>query len=187
MRKRGDRRVNRTKDALRQTLLELIVENGYDEISIQDLVDRADVGRSTFYSHYADKDDLLQENMGALSTRIRSQMRSSENDDGHPALAFSRPMLEHVAEVKQMFIALLGPKSARVVHEYFHEVLCDLAGSGLETNKMNTAIPTGVVVQYLAASFLAVARWWVIESPDRTVAEIHNIYTRLVIPTLASI
>src|SRR6202012_5392571 len=55
-----DRRVRRTRDLLHRALLDLIAEKGYPHITVQDILDRADVGRSTFYTHYRDKEDLLR-------------------------------------------------------------------------------------------------------------------------------
>src|SRR5512139_3251865 len=54
-----DRRVLRTRATLREALVRLILERGWDDISVQDVCDRANVGRSTFYSHFADKEELL--------------------------------------------------------------------------------------------------------------------------------
>ena len=57
--KMEDRRVQRTRALLLSALLDLIVEQGYEEITVQDIVDRANVGRSTFYAHFLDKRELL--------------------------------------------------------------------------------------------------------------------------------
>src|SRR5215213_238359 len=57
--KKDDRRVSRTRRSLSAALIELILEKRYDSITVQDVIDRADVGRSTFYTHYRDKDDLF--------------------------------------------------------------------------------------------------------------------------------
>src|SRR6478672_13286337 len=54
-----DRRPARTVSALRTALIELMLEKHYDTITVQDIIDRANVGRSTFYSHFRDKEDLL--------------------------------------------------------------------------------------------------------------------------------
>src|SRR5262245_11059285 len=54
-----DRRVKRTRELLQKALIELISEQGYDAITIQEIVDRADVARTTFYMHYNSKDDLF--------------------------------------------------------------------------------------------------------------------------------
>ena len=61
-----DRRVRRTRQLLRDALMELTLERGYDRITVQDILDRADIGRSTFYSHYRDKDDLMVSEFEAL-------------------------------------------------------------------------------------------------------------------------
>ena len=59
-----DRRIQRTRQLLDDALIELILEKGYDKITVQNIVDQANAGRSTFYSHFLDKDDLM-ENSGA--------------------------------------------------------------------------------------------------------------------------
>ena len=56
---RPDRRVARSRRALKEALTDLILEQGYESVTVQDVIDRADVGRSTFYAHFVDKDDLL--------------------------------------------------------------------------------------------------------------------------------
>ena len=56
---RPDRRVARSRRALKEALTDLILEQGYESVTVQDVIDRADVGRSTFYAHFLDKDDLL--------------------------------------------------------------------------------------------------------------------------------
>jgi len=61
-----DRRVRRTRQLLRDALMELTLERGYDRVTVQDILDKADVGRSTFYAHYRDKDDLLVSEFEAL-------------------------------------------------------------------------------------------------------------------------
>ena len=58
-RPRPDRRVGKTRKALKEALTDLILEKGYEGVTVQDVIDRADVGRSTFYAHFVDKDGLL--------------------------------------------------------------------------------------------------------------------------------
>ena len=54
-----DRRIARTRRALRESLSSLVMERGWSAVSVQEICERADIGRSTFYLHYADKDELL--------------------------------------------------------------------------------------------------------------------------------
>mgnify|MGYP000908141578 FL=1 len=58
MARKDDRRIQKTRKQLRDSMLELILDRGYDDISIQDVTDRANLGRATFYLHYREKDEL---------------------------------------------------------------------------------------------------------------------------------
>ena len=62
-----DRRIQRTRQSLRTALLTLIKEKGYDAISIEEITERANVGRATFYLHYKDKEDLLLEEFSEMA------------------------------------------------------------------------------------------------------------------------
>src|SRR5258708_2647627 len=79
-----DRRVERTQELLQTALIELIGECGYDAITIQDIVDRANVGRTTFYLHYTSKDELFMSCHGVFV---------SEFQFGHYFHPFSREEL----------------------------------------------------------------------------------------------
>ena len=86
-----DRRVQRTRELLQKALIELISERGYDAITIQDIVDRANVGRTTFYLHYNSKDELFMScheaivskfHIGPLHPLSREELLSSEAPNG---------------------------------------------------------------------------------------------------------
>src|SRR5512138_3898449 len=89
---RDDRRVRRTRAALRDALVDLIVERGWDGFGVQDLCARADVGRSTFYLHFADKEEVLADGFGHLGRELRAQLASAGRTG---PLAFSRGLLDH--------------------------------------------------------------------------------------------
>src|SRR5215217_6191503 len=83
-----DRRVERTRERLQKALMDLIAERGYDSITIQDIVDRADLGRTTFYLHYNSKDDLFMScheailsdfHLGLLHPFTREELLSQES------------------------------------------------------------------------------------------------------------
>src|SRR5262245_65774233 len=73
-----DRRVRRTRELLRVALLELIQEQGYDRITVQDILDRADIGRSTFYAYYRDKDDLLRAGFKDIRAALAAERAAAE-------------------------------------------------------------------------------------------------------------
>src|SRR5215470_12746901 len=103
--KKTDARVRRTRDALGDALVALMQEKPFETITVQDVLDRAKVGRSTFYSHYSDKDDLLmsdaEEFFEAISTALSQQ--GDQSDRVFPVQEF----FTHLANVQPFFKALV--------------------------------------------------------------------------------
>src|ERR671911_1971150 len=77
-----DRRVRRTQELLRGALMALIMEKGYDRITVQDILDKADIGRSTFYAHYRDKEDLLLAGFEDIRAALAAERAASESGPG---------------------------------------------------------------------------------------------------------
>jgi AcrR family transcriptional regulator len=177
-----DRRTERTKRALRDALLQLMQDRKFEQISTMDIVRRADVGRSTFYAHYADKEDLLLENLDALADHIRAQMQPAAPDRIPGPLLFSLPMLAHMHGVKEMFVTLLRSEGSRTVQHMFHHTLCTLVSEGLNSDNVPESVPKSILVKIIAGGFMAVAKWWVTEAPDKSVDEIHELFVNLVTP-----
>lgn len=118
---RADRRVLRTREALRGALLGLMVERGWDAIDIQSLCERANIGRSTFYLHYPNKEELLKRSFGDLRTALRSQEkhRAPHLPD---QMAFVGSLIEHVHQQQLVFRAMLGRRSGHYVQDRFHDL-----------------------------------------------------------------
>lgn len=123
--KSPDRRVRRTKGLLQRALIELLLEKGYSRTTVQDILDRADVGRSTFYSHYRDKDDLLV-------VSCTEYLRTAVNDSGAPDTRLWEPvhtLLELAEQNRELYRALVGKRSGavliRATVQMVHEVLAD--------------------------------------------------------------
>lgn len=96
-----DRRIIRTKQLLHEALLELIIERGYEGITVQHIIDQANVGRSTFYAHFYDKLDLLQYGFDRLEQMLLAEQQDAlhVNDDNNaPHFAFSLAMFRHAQD-----------------------------------------------------------------------------------------
>ena len=110
-----DRRVQKTRQLLSDALVSLVLEKGYDEVSIQDIIDRANVGRSTFYSHYENKEQLLlfgHEHLRALILH--------EEDGPIDFLPFYR----HLCQVHELARKLLAAEaSAEVLTRSLQDIL----------------------------------------------------------------
>ncbi|MEU1995332.1 helix-turn-helix domain-containing protein [Nocardia gamkensis] len=109
----ADRRVRRTRALLHRALIELMVERAYDRITVRDILARADVGRSTFYAHYRDKDALL---LRSSTDYLRAALAAAETDTEAPdLLAPVRTLFELAAGHPEIYRALLGRKSGTVL------------------------------------------------------------------------
>lgn len=128
----ADRRVLRTREALRIALMRLMVEVGWDSIEVQTLCTRANVGRSTFYQHFLNKEELLVSSLGDLQAALLQSGRALHNapggggDGAHGGLRFVPGLLEHAYESQEVFRAVLGRRSAQFVQDRFREMLVQL-------------------------------------------------------------
>jgi len=86
--KAEDRRVRRTRTLLQDALIALILEKGYEAVTVQDIIDRADVGRSTFYAHFLDKQQLLLSRVEELHAFL-AQQHAQGVTSGELRLSFS--------------------------------------------------------------------------------------------------
>ncbi|KAF0845629.1 TetR/AcrR family transcriptional regulator [Nocardia caishijiensis] len=109
-----DRRVRRTRDALHRALIELMIERGYERVTVSDIIERADVGRSTFYAHYRDKDDLL---LVSCTEFLRREI--AHTADTFSPLGSLRVLFQLAGRYPEVYRPLVGPKAATgVIHAY---------------------------------------------------------------------
>ncbi|MCH7586213.1 MAG: TetR/AcrR family transcriptional regulator [Acidobacteria bacterium] len=176
-----DRRVRRTKQRLNDALESLIIEKGYDKITVQDLIDRADVGRSTFYAHYETKDDLLV-SWTQLAEDMDLHMAQEQTDAESiiPSLALFR----HLGEYHRLYRAMIGGGGIDIVTEMIHSRLLHHATFELERRakaNRHTSIPIEVRAGFLASSLLALLTWWLdndMPYPPESMDEMYQELTR---------
>src|SRR5262249_30079714 len=150
---------------LLNALLDLIVEKGYEEVTVQDIVDRANVGRSTFYKHYLDKRELLLSGVDGLRGSLFPQRSTQDSSAGvcEGLLSFSLPLLQHVQSNLRFCRALLGPHSAEIVEPQIQRLLAELVREELAVRVLPSAVlavPLEVIVHYTVSAFLGLLRWW---------------------------
>lgn len=155
---RPDRRVRRTREALRDALLELLPETGWDDIDVATLCERADIGRSTFYLHYTDKTDLLRGAFDDLHTHLLATAAASPGHVEHP---FLPGLLQHVHEQRDVFRALLGRRSGQVVQDHFRDLLIRLFGADHDAR-----------THLLAGSLFQLLVWWLGSARHHLPAEV---------------
>jgi AcrR family transcriptional regulator len=189
--KKSDRRTEKSKAALSQALIELMMEVGFEQLSVADVAERANVGRSTFYAHFADKEALLRESLQGLRAHLIHVESARGARDVHPALAFSLPMLQHVSEVRKVFHSVVTRRGVPL--DLLQQMLTDLlterittAGRCVPDGAPDHAKPPSLVVQHIIGSFLAVCTWWMTERPDLNPTEVDDAFRALVEPGLGT-
>jgi AcrR family transcriptional regulator len=179
--RRVDRRVLRTQRLLHGALVALVQERGWDAVTVQDVCARADVGRSTFYIHYADKEELLISGFEALKKSLREQAAARDEP-----LGFTLALLEHTTEYENVVRVLAGTSTAQVVQRAFADVVAELVEEDLARQ-----VPAGplreAAARYLAGAFCELLRWWGGWGDRRRRApavEVDEIFRMLTIPVL---
>jgi AcrR family transcriptional regulator len=180
-----DRRVGRTTKTLHHALISLILKKNYEAITIQEICDAANVGRSTFYAHYTGKDDLHQrgiENLRKVLTDPESHALVDQGDIRGWSLSFSRTLFEHAHDRKDLFRALAGSRGGAVALAAIRRIISDVVRDELaKTADKNSAdsIPREVIVQFIVGACMAVLTWWLDKGAKLPPAKIDAMFRRL--------
>lgn len=156
-----DRRVARTRTSLHRALISLILEKGYDSITVEEICQTANVGRSTFYLHYTGKDDLKQSGLDGLRRQLAETAAHAAKGEGSQCLGFSLAMFEHARDHVDLYRA--GSRGGAVALGTIRQILSELVRAELVATVNQTlpdAIPRELVVQYVVGAYMAVLTWW---------------------------
>ncbi len=185
-----DRRIARTRSSLNHALLSLILEKGYEAITVEDLCARANIGRSTFYMHFSDKDDLHRSGLEHLRAVLETGRDSSANpEDGHGFLKFSLPMFEHAREHINMYKALAGNRGGAAALDAIRSMLSDMVRAELSADmgRFGTAdIPRNLMIQYIVGAYMAILTSWLDEGAKLPPTRIDAVFRSLVLHGIAS-
>lgn len=151
-----DRRVVKTRAALRDAMLSLMVPKGWDAMTIQEICDAANVGRSTFYAHYQSKDDLLSEGMNDL----RDLLSGGATKFDRPGFHFLAELLAHMSEQREVFKAAIGLRSGHGVARRFKEMVFQLVEIELK-RRGHRAANRPWVARFVAGGIVDSMAWWV--------------------------
>ncbi len=183
-----DRRVQRTRRQLREALLALIVEKGYDAVTIEEITERADLGRTTFYLHYRDKEELLLESIEALSEDLRAQIERTPmiewdftNDQQPPILL----VFHHAAENASLYRIILHGEGATRAEQGMRNLIARIVLNVLtvrvpkEGLRIAPSVPPEVFANYFAGALMAFITWWLEQNMPYTPEEMSSMFRRL--------
>lgn len=172
---------------LRQALVELILAKGYDRITVQDIIDRADVGRSTFYAHFTDKDALLLSGLEELAAAFEEHMdrHLASRADPNPVLA----LFQHAQLQRDLYRALAGKRGAEVMRTGLRDRIKEIAASRflvlLPDNDAD--LPREVTQEYLLSALVGLLIWWLDEDRPYTPEQMADMFMRLTVPGIQSV
>lgn len=161
-----DRRIARTREILQDALNSLTLKVGYEAVTITDICDAANVGRSTFYSHFTSKDDLKRSGLEHLRQHLLTRQKAALAEGGalqDRTLSFSLVMLEHARDHAALYKALVNDRGGSVALGFIREMLGDLIRAetaGLPFAPDQDPLNREFVVQYLVGAFMSVMVWW---------------------------
>ena len=171
---------------LQHALISLILKKDYEAISIQDICDAANVGRSTFYAHYTSKDDLkrsgLEQHLRGLLTDRQRDVRATSGDISDRRLSFSLTLFEHARDHQDLYRALASGRGGVVALGTIRQIISDVVSDELAAiaDKNSTdAIPRELIVQYVAGAYMAVLTWWLDRGAKLPPERIDAIFRRL--------
>ena len=171
---RADRRVHRTRRALRDALLALLPEVGWDHIDVAKLCERADIGRSTFYLHYTDKTALLRGAFSDLQEHLLSHL-DTRSEAASP-FPFLPGLLNHVHEQQEVFRALLGRRSSHAVQAHFQDLLVSLFSLPKPPRGSRKAPLANARADMLAGSLFHLLVWWLGSARPHSPSEVEAMF-----------
>jgi AcrR family transcriptional regulator len=150
----ADRRVRKTRTSLIEAFIGLVVERGYEHVTVQDILDRADIGRSTFYAHYRDKEALLMSCFDELRDGL-----TAEFDVRTPSIA----LFNHAYRHRTVYRALCGRAGGTVVQRHLHALIGSALRTHLEPHlaAAGSSLPAEAMAEFYTSALLGLLVWWV--------------------------
>ena len=164
----------------------MIKEKRFDDITVQNLIDRAGVGRSTFYSHFRDKEDAFEHQWESFNRHLAEQIKwdKAGTDSFFPVV----PFFQHLQESQSFYRGLVRSGKADAIFksgvEYLSKNIETALTERFKSRKLT--IPLPVLSHYLAREFFGLLKWWLDAGMPYTPEAMDKMFHRLVNPTIES-
>jgi len=181
MARRMDRRVQRTRKLLRESLMALILEEGYDAISIQDITDKANLGRATFYLHFKDKDELLLDVMDQLMADFLDQVPQVSEaqwrlEDSKAIAKLFDFAADHYDLYRILIFGSGGITASRQLHRSVANNIKTCIQKDIEDRGANPVLPPEFIANHFAGSLLSTIYWWLDNDLPYSVEEMATMF-----------
>ncbi len=186
-----DRRVQRTRQLLHDALIALILEKEYDKITVQNIIDRANVGRSTFYAHFLDKEDLLESGLERLRKELGQHLAEENAVEGTEWLLVpSLALFRHTGEHYHLYRAMIGGRGIDIVTKTIDDALIAHAQTHLDQLVAEGGQPSvslRVIVTYVVGALLALLTWWLDNDRPYPPEQMDEMFRQLTTPGVSTV
>ncbi|MBU4225819.1 MAG: TetR/AcrR family transcriptional regulator, partial [Chloroflexi bacterium] len=170
-------------------LIELILEKGFEAVTVQDVIDRANVGRSTFYAHFQDKEDLFLGGFESMRAQFEQHLLGQSPAAENP-WALSLIMFQHAQEYQRVYKALVGEKGGHAMLSHIQKYLTTLIYEHLKPqfpSKKKEQIPPEIMTLYIVSTFIALLTWWLDHDMPYPAERINDMFRQLTQPSMDAI
>jgi AcrR family transcriptional regulator len=172
-----DRRQKKSREAIFAAFSSLITQKKYSDITVQDITDRANVGRSTFYAHFDTKDALLREMCTELFDHVVSEHGEAEethdfSGGGNDAESIITHILYHIRDNHYNIVSILNGESGNLFLHYFKQYLVSVFKNELHGRPRKADVPEDYLYHHISCSFVDTLNWWIqggLKEPPETV------------------
>jgi AcrR family transcriptional regulator len=175
----ADRRVRKTREALYAAFAALIVEQGYDAMTVQDVLDAADIGRSTFYAHFSGKEALLRFGFERFRADLSVDLAAGDR------LALIASIVQHVRAHAGLYRALVGGSAGAIVREALHALIRDAVRDELG-RQPEPDLDLELTAAFIAGGLVAAIERWLADgfhpAPDVLAGQLAALLARLAPP-----
>lgn len=162
-----DRRQRKTREAIFKAFTDLLGSKKYHRITVQEIIDRANIGRSTFYAHFETKDELLRTFCVDIFDHVFAPELQSEvthdfsRETGVPQ-AMVTHILYHLRDNKERIEGILASESSDLFLDYFRTSLTKLVRNYLHASELATelGLPEGFLINHEVSAFIGMVQWW---------------------------
>ncbi len=171
--------------------MSLIHEKPYDCIVVKEILDRANVGRSTFYTHFRDKDELFASGVQHVLRSFTSSNPPPLAKSHERILSFSLPIFEYHESRRCAGESRIGARGRAVLHEHLQDVLAGMISADFRKDVIGQQpvarqIPGDLLAQYIASTFVLVLNWWIESRSPLHPREVNDLFCGMLLPMLTA-
>ena len=178
-----DRRQQKTKNAIHQAMTTLLKKKKFEDLTVQDIIDEANIGRSTFYSHFETKEELLEEICREMFAHVFSKDLAPEksHDFSKGRKGFANRLthiLYHLLDHKENIKAIMSGETEKFFTSYFRDYLEQTFYDDISNPRFE--VPKAFALQFFTGSFCETIKWWIDSDMKMSPEEVVENYQKMI-------